>query len=287
MALPEVKMMIGYPLGDAYRPLYNALNNGDLAPATATEFVLTDDFGDRVVFHGNFTVVGGEVTGGTMTGYDVFLGSTKTLTASGYALDGAAMFEAVQNYGVSSEPFFELIEGAAIKVVGSKFGDDQYGTAFADVLLGKAGADYLIGNDGNDHIKGGSGDDFLAGISGFDKLWGGSGRDIFAFNLDLTEPPPTSFDKIKDFDHGKDLIGLSVYNGMSELIPPGYLDKQYFHKGKEASTADQHVIYDKKSGSVWFDADGNGAEAQFLVVKVTPGTKLHADDFYSGTSLMA
>lgn len=287
MAMPQVKMLIGWPLGDADRPLYSALNIGDLAPATTTEFVLSDEFGDRVVFHGNFTVSAGEVTGGTLTGYDVFVGSTKVLTATGYALDGAAMFEAVQNYGVDSQPFFDLTEGSAIKYIGSKFGDDVNGTDFSDVILGKAGADYLVGNDGNDQIKAGSGDDFLAGLSGSDKLWGGSGRDVFAFNVDLTEPPPTGFDKIKDFDHGKDVIGLSVFNGIDELIPQGYLDNKYFHKGTEAKTADQHVIYDKKTGSIWFDGDGNGADAQFLLAKVTAGTKLHADDFYAGTSLMA
>jgi len=287
MALPVTKLLIGSPLGAPFSPISSALNNGTLEPATTTQFVIADEYGNSIVFHGNFTVAAGEVTGGTATGYDVFAGATKTIKASGYNMDGAALFEAVQNYGIDSQPFFDLVEGQAIKLVGSKLGDQFGATDGGDVLLGKAGADFLYGWDGDDTIKGGKGDDLLEGDDGFDALTGNEGADVFAFHFDLLDPPPTSFDKIKDFEHGKDHIALTVYDGMGQLLPPGALDNKYFHKGTEAETADQHVIYDKKTGKIYLDGDGAGGEAQFLFAKLKADTKLHADDFYSGLSMVA
>ena len=85
-----------------------------------------------------------------------------------------------------------------------------------------------------------------------------------------------AFSKIKDFSPGEDVIAL-----VADLpgIAPGPLGKAYFHKGKGAETADHHVIYDKRSGKIFFDADGTGGDAQWKFAKVAPGTKLHADDF--------
>ncbi|MBN9020724.1 MAG: calcium-binding protein [Rhizobiales bacterium] len=287
MALPKIKAFTGSPLADAEQPFYSALYAGTLEPATTTEFVVSTDYGYRVVFHGSFTVVGGEVTGGTVTGYDAFAGSTQTLKASGYSFEAAAFFEAVQNYNLDSEPFYDIVEAQPIKFIGSDYGDRFGGTDGADVLVGKRGGDDLYGSDGDDVIKGDKGQDSLVGGDGFDTLTGGSGNDVFVFFLDLTEPPPTTFDKITDFKHGRDHIGLSVYDGIDDLLPPGELDGKYFHKGTEATTADQHVIYDKKTGKIYFDADGSGDEAQFLMAKVKAQTKLSADDFYSGGAMVA
>jgi hypothetical protein len=240
MALPVTKLLIGSPLGTPFSSVYSALNNGTLEPATTTQFVIADEYGNSIVFHGNFTVAAGEVTGGTATGYDVFAGATKTLKASGYSLDGAALFEAVQNYGINSQPFFDLVEGQAIKLVGSKLGDQFGGTDGGDVLLGKAGADFLFGWDGDDTIKGGKGDDFLQGDDGFDALTGNEGADVFAFQFDLLDPPPTSFDKIKDFEHGKDHIALTVFDGMGQLLPPWRTRKEVLpqgHRGRDRRPA--------------------------------------------------
>lgn len=286
MALPEFKYLVGSPLAEPLQPFYAALNFGTLEPATATEFVVTDEYGNSVVFHGNFTVVGGEVTGGTLTGFDVFSGATKTIKATGYSYDAAATFEAVRDYGMDSGPLFDILDSQATKFIGSKLGDRSGGTDGDDVILGKDGADFLFGWTGDDTIKGGKGDDFLEGDDGFDTLTGNQGADVFAFDFDLTDPTPTSFDKITDFKHGKDHIALSVFDGMNPLLPPGELDKKYFHKGTEAETADQHVIYDKKTGKIYLDGDGAGGDAQFLFAKLKAGTKLAADDFYSGSSML-
>jgi len=78
---------------------------------------------------------------------------------------------------------------------------------------------------------------------------------------------------------GQDCI---VLDDFADILPAGYLAKSHFHVGTEAETSDQVVIYDKKSGSIFYDADGSGTGTQFLLAKVTAGTKLHADDFFVG-----
>ena len=287
MALPKIKAFIGSPLGDAEQPFYSALYSGSLEPATTTEFVVTNEYGFRIVFHGNFTVAGGEVTGGTVTGYDVFSGSTKTLKASGFSFEAGAFYDAVQNFSSNTDLFYDIVSVQPFKFVGSKYGDQFDGMDGGDVLVGKGGSDGLYGGAGDDVIKGGKGQDFLMGGDGSDTLTGGADDDVFFFYLNLTEPTPATFDKITDFKHGQEHIGLYVYDGMNDILPPGQLDGKYFHKGTAAETADQHVIYDKKTGKIYFDADGSGSEAQFLLAKVKAHTKLSADDFYSGTSMIA
>lgn len=144
-----------------------------------------------------------------------------------------------------------------------------------DMLLGGSRSDFLLGSTGDDILKGGRGADLLADTSGRNKMVGGGGDDVFLFVLD-DSASHAAFARIKDFAPGEDVIALVT--GLPDLAP-GPLGETYFHQGKAAVTADHHVIYDGKSGKVFFDVDGAGGEAQFKFVKVTPGTKLHADDF--------
>jgi Ca2+-binding RTX toxin-like protein len=188
---------------------------------------------------------------------------------------------------VDSQPYFDLTEGSAIKYIGSKLGDDVGGTDFSDVILGKAGADYLIG--------------FTAATT-TSRLARGTTSSLVLRLRQALGRLRTRRVRIQRGPHRAASGGLRQDQGLRprqgcdrpvrlqrhrRTVPPGYLDNKYFHKGTEAKTADQHVIYDKKTGSIWFDGDGNGTDAQFLLAKVTAGTKLHADDFYTGTSLMA
>lgn len=91
----------------------------------------------------------------------------------------------------------------------SKGGDDIiYGGAGNDRIGGKGGDDLLYGNEGDDRIWGDRGDDLLRGGLGNDILVGdnfsgGRGRDTFV----LAAGEGT--DTIRDFQFGRDLIGLA------------------------------------------------------------------------------
>ncbi|MCB1501499.1 MAG: calcium-binding protein [Bauldia sp.] len=279
---PEIQTFVGGPVTLPFLPaLYYYMGyalDGDLQPPTKSKITLTTADGHKIVFKGDFTVTGGDVTGGTMTKFTVFAGSTKVVEGSGYDVDAAALFDALQTYGTDSSPFNELVLDQPTKYVGSEFDDTLYSMGdVATKLIGRGGNDVLVAasTDGI-VIKGGSGDDLIAAAEGPSKLWGGPDDDVFGLFFDPMDPP-TSIAKIKDFVPGEDLIGLQAADG---FLPPGFLDKSHFHKGTEATKASHVVIYDKDSGKVYIDVDGSGVEAQFQIAKVTPGTKLGAGDFY-------
>jgi Ca2+-binding RTX toxin-like protein len=276
MALPKISQLLGEPVTDPWDPFDEAIYGGDPLPPTATEIVLASENGYKVVFKGSFTVAGGDVTGGTMTGYDVFAGTTKVMKATGYNVDGAAFFDAVQNLSVSEDDFIDLLFALPLKFRGSNQDDRLFGSEYSDVLLGRAGNDELYAWAGNNIMKGGKGNDLLVAGDGFDTMFGGAGADAFGFSLDPTDLPG-GFARIKDFESGEDLISIHAFD---LPLPPGYLGKQYFHKGTEATTAEQVIIYHKASGRLYLDVDGTGIEAQFQFAKLTPGTKLKASDIY-------
>jgi Ca2+-binding RTX toxin-like protein len=104
--------------------------------------------------------------------------------------------------------------GAGNDVVTVGNGDDAVaGGSGNDQVYGGNGDDLVEGAAGNDILDGENGDDTLNGGSGIDTLTGGKGADIFFFNA-ASESIPAAGDTITDFQHGSDLIDLSIYAGV-------------------------------------------------------------------------
>ncbi|WP_137702178.1 calcium-binding protein [Marimonas lutisalis] len=101
----------------------------------------------------------------------------------------------------------DLMDGGA--------GDDRIrGRSGDDTINGGDGNDRLRGDGGNDVITGGAGKDRVLGKAGDDTLDGGEGRDIYNGGLGadvLVFSADASFDVIKDFEDGIDLIDVSAY----------------------------------------------------------------------------
>jgi len=133
-----------------------------------------------------------------------------------------------------------------------------YGTSRSDVLKGNNGVNGFYGLGGNDTIYGYGGTDALAGGTGNDKLYGGTGRDHFFFDSKLNAK--TNVDKIMDFKAADDTIGLS--RSIFSKIASGPLKKAAFHLGTKAHDKDDRIVYDKKTGSLYYDADGTGSAAK-------------------------
>jgi len=132
------------------------------------------------------------------------------------------------------------------------------GTPGNDVLKGTSGIDGFYGLSGNDVIYGYGGNDALAGGSGNDRLYGGAGNDYFFFDSRLNAT--TNVDKIMDFRAADDAIGLS--RSIFKKIGSGPLKESAFHVGKKAHDKDDRIIYDKATGSLYYDPDGTGAAAK-------------------------
>jgi Ca2+-binding RTX toxin-like protein len=139
------------------------------------------------------------------------------------------------------------------KLNGTISDDVMFGLGNNDALNGAAGDDHLYGGAGNDKLIGGSGKDLLIGGLGADSLQGGKDADSFLFN-DLT-----TVDSIKDFKAGVDTILLD--NSVFTALADGPLADTAFKVIRSNATvldADDRIIYNSKTGTLSYDADGSG-----------------------------
>lgn len=160
-------------------------------------------------------------------------------------------------------------------------GDDDVlnGGGGGDVLKGGGGNDELAGGAGKDDLRGGNGDDELDGGDGKDILQGDAGADTFVFDQSLDG---LKRDVITDFETGVDHIALDaeIYTQLSALVD-GTLDPDQFRANKNgiAKDADDFIIYNKLTGMLYYDADGNGEGVAIRVAVLDGGPELHAADF--------
>jgi len=109
------------------------------------------------------------------------------------------------------------------------------------------------GNTLDNRIVGNSGDNVIDGGKGQDRLAGGDGHDTFAFTTALGA---SNVDTITDFKAVDDTIRLE--NGVFTGLAAGALTAGAFYAGTAAHDADDRIIYDQASGSLFFDRDGTG-----------------------------
>jgi len=162
------------------------------------------------------------------------------------------------------------------------------GNAAANTIIGNNSANLLDGGAGNDTLKGQGGDDTLLGGDGVDNLSGGLGRDVLVggagadhFVFDSAIAAGTNVDQIVDFVHGQDVIDLSAAIFAGAGAPGNFAGATLVSEpGALAHTADQHIIHDTNTGTLYYDADGSGAQHMVAFAQVTPGQILAAADFH-------
>nr|WP_245214243.1 glycerophosphodiester phosphodiesterase family protein [Pararoseomonas indoligenes] len=179
-----------------------------------------------------------------------------------------------------------LYGGADDDAIDGGAGDDRLvGDAGSDLLSGGEGHDRLIGGAGNDTLVGGAGDDSLLGDAGSDvlmggagsnRLTGGEGADTFRFDAPGGKGNLT---RLMDFVSGEDRIELdgAVFTALGD---DGQLSAESFGLGRTATTAEQHVLYDKASGDLFYDADGQGGTAAIRIGTLVAGTDLSVSDVW-------
>lgn len=183
-------------------------------------------------------------------------------------------------------------------IIGSFGANLLDGKAGNDYIQGYSGADTLLGGDGNDEIGGGNGADSLDGGAGSDlldgdstpfdlvavnygadTLTGGAGADTFSFTtaIGVGANGILNVDTITDFSVVDDRIQLlgSVFAGVGIS---GTLSASRFATDAPAD-ADDRIIYNSSTGSLYYDADGNGAGAAIEFARLTAGLALTNADF--------
>lgn len=206
-----------------------------------------------------------DVTAGTMTGLFVDLnGGHRVISVTGLSIRAVDLFDQVEA-GNSVQAFNMLLAGHD-QISGGSGNDRLYGHTGNDVLRGAGGRDILLGDAGNDDLFGGVGNDVLTG---------GRGQDDFVFN---TAPSgSTNFDRITDFSAVDDRILLE--NAVFTRLAAGGLAASQFVLGTQAQDANDRIIYQRATGTLWYDRDGTGAAAKVAFADLADGTALTAADF--------
>ena len=160
MALSQMELLYGLPVFDPWQTFTRILYTSDPQVASSTKIVVTSEYGGKIVFTGSFTVTGGVVTGGTMTGFKVFANDTKVLVGSNYSTDAVALSAAIAEWqSFNAEPLYDLISEIPLKIVGSDDDDRIEGNDVSFKLIGRDGNDILEGGSGTGILKGGKGND--------------------------------------------------------------------------------------------------------------------------------
>ena len=148
-------------------------------------------------------------------------------------------------------------------------------------IIGTSGNDTLKGTAGDDKISGGAGADFLYGKGGSDQLIGGSGNDKFVFDTAFG-----SIDQVLDFNPAEDVFYLdnAIFTklGSGSLSSPRQIWGTNLEDGAGATANDSNdfLTYDKTTGHLSYDADGNGGGAPIHFAQLQTGLDLSAANFW-------
>lgn len=125
----------------------------------------------------------------------------------------------------------------------------------------------IVGTKGKDKLVGDIYDETLSGGAGSDILSGGKGHDTFRFDSALDKKK--NVDTILDFQPHEDTIQLSrtIFKTAGKA---GLLKKSAFWNGANgaAHDKDDRIIYDKKTGALYYDKDGSGSSPAIKFAEV-------------------
>ena len=156
---------------------------------------------------------------------------------------------------------------------------DAAGDTYVSIenLVGTFVDDTLIGNSGNNIIDGVSGADVFNGRGGLDTIRGVGGGDTFVFDSAIGAGNLVT---IVGFAGGVDHINLD--NAIfTQLGFEGDLAAGAFVSGTAAQDANDRIIFNSVTGNVMYDADGSGAGAAVVFIKMQDpsGPALSHTDF--------
>ncbi len=142
-------------------------------------------------------------------------------------------------------------------------------------VSGKAGIS-LVGNEKANTLVGNAGANTLDGGLGKDILSGGTGADTFVFSTKLGS---ANVDHISDYTAAGDTFELA--HGVFKALALGDLAAGAF-KDITSGTLDasDRVLYNRATGEVFYDADGNGATKAVLFAVVDTKVALDHHDFF-------
>ncbi|MBM6579138.1 endonuclease/exonuclease/phosphatase family protein [Microvirga sp. BT689] len=232
----------------------------------------------------------GEAAGDTYGSIENLLGSRFADALFGNAgtnvIDGGLGAD-VMNGGAGDDAL--IVDNAADVAIGGS-GSDTVATSINFALGGDvenliatgAAALQLKGNGLANAITGNAAANKIHGGLGNDLLRGGSGKDVFVFDTKLNKS--TNVDRVYDFKSSDDSFYLD--NAVFTKLGPGSASRpkkftsDMFVTGTKAQDREDRIIYDKKTGNLYYDADGTGKIGQVKIATIVNKTTLKFDDFF-------
>ncbi len=156
-------------------------------------------------------------------------------------------------------------------VLGGQGDDGLFGGNGRDLVKGGIGADLVSGGGGKDVVRGGNGADLLSGGARNDKLVGGHGKDGFLFDAKLKH----NVDTVADFRGGEKIV---LDHRIFAALDVGTLARDMFAHGKKANDSSDHILYDRDTGIVRYDADGFGGHKAIKFARLGNHFDLGHDD---------
>ncbi len=215
---------------------------------------------------GNDSVVAGN-------GADLIIGGDG---AGNDSYDGGTGIDTVRYSSATAGITIDLAKGTARSTGAGDaagIGSDKL-KGIENVIAGNYG-DQLIGSRDANVIDAGGGDDTIDGGLGADTLTGGAGIDRFVFS---TKPAANNVDTLTDFVSGTDKIVLSV-RVFAKL--KGLTDLSAHLVNGAAADANDFLLFDRATGRLSYDADGNG-RGLAVEVAVVGNVQLQATDIVIG-----
>lgn len=139
-----------------------------------------------------------------------------------------------------------------------------------------SGNDTLTGNNSYNSLNGAAGNDYLRGLAGNDTLTGGPGNDIFFFST--TPNALTNRDIVADYNVAQDTIWLE--NAIFSRLPvSAHLNPGYFRAAAHAADSSDMILYNRATGNLVYDPNGNGFGGEVLVAIFSNKPLLTAYEF--------
>lgn len=260
-------------LGRAYHGAGNSLNN--VITGNSYQNVLSGAAGNDTLNAGagDDTLDGG-------TGVDVLDGGTgndwyrlgtendKVIDSGGHDLIESSVSRSLASYSAIEDLW--LAGRANINGTGNSLNNLIEGNSGSNILSGGAGNDRLVGGGGNDRLMGGTGNDVLIGSAG---------RDVFVFNS--APNAKNNVDHVEDFGVVDDSFWFenSLFKGLGK---DGTLLASAFRTNFTglAHDASDRLIYERDTGELYYDGDGNGRGAGVLVAVLDNNLSLAHSDFF-------
>ncbi|RUU13217.1 calcium-binding protein [Mesorhizobium sp. USDA-HM6] len=150
-----------------------------------------------------------------------------------------------------------------------------------DLAHGTTGDDTFVGTAAADTFDALAGNDTLRGLGGNDALTGGRGEDTFVFD---TAYGPGNVDTLTDFDAEHDALYLdnAIFTklGSGSLSSPTRVDSSYFELREHATHSNDHLLYNRATGVLYYDPDGSKSAPQVEIAHLEPGAALTYHDVF-------